>query len=591
MARCGLVVALAVGCVSGGCVSAEPGKTAPATAAPDSGQGDGGGCVEEAFFDDADGDGHGAGQPVSACEAPPGTVATGGDCDDGDPAVHPGATEHCDGVDEDCDGSVDEDAVDMTEWWVDADGDGHGRGSLWACAAPEAAVVPGEAAEDCDDADPAVYPGAPELCDEVDQDCDGELGFDAVAAAAGPSVQELVDNVPDGSEVCLPAGTWPGPVELEGRVVRVVGAGPDLTALAAPPGGVALTVRGESAVELEDLAFQGSEAGGGGLLLVEDGAVTGRALAVQGLEDAPGESPVRVVGGAVTLEDLRLRELVLEDRPLIAQSGGVVVISELEGDGLELSAWYQGALVEVEAGELSLWDAALQGLEVHGALVGLKDGATVTLARFRLTDSAVEVRDRGGVIQQHGGRLTADALVVAGNTFTGSGSFGARGAVLYTGGTGGTQTTLRNLSWVGNRAVADWLVEVKFPQTTAVIENCDFSDIGEDPSGAVGGATALALSHIADADRVQLDLGWNNVEPDVELFYGGCAGTACDGVELGPVLRESAPYVDTSAASAADWDLHLVAGSLLIDGGNPDCSDTDGTRCDVGAHGGPLGAW
>lgn len=587
MARCGPVgVLLAVGCVS-----TTSGKTVPGGTEADPGDDSAAGCVEQAFFEDSDGDGHGAGRPVSACEAPSGTVAEGDDCDDTDAAVHPGAEEHCDGVDEDCDGIVDEDAVDMAEWWADEDGDGHGTGSLWACAMPDRAVVPGEAAEDCDDTDPAVYPGAPELCDDVDQDCDGEPGFDAVASPTGPSVQELVDGVSDGSVVCLPAGTWPGPVVFDGRSLTVVGAGADQTALSAPSGGVALTVRGRSEVQLGDLALQGSAEGTGGLLQVEAGSLAGTSLAIEGLDDAPDAAPVRVVDGTLALVDLQLRELRLEDRPLLEQSGGVVDIVGLKGEGLLLSAWYQGALVEVESGELSLRDATLRELTVQGALLGLKHGATATLARLRLTDSAVEVRDRGGVIQQHGGTLVADALVVAGNTFTGTGSFGARGAVIYTGGTGGTATTLRNLSWVGNRAVADWLVEVKFPQTTAVIENCDFTDIGEDPSGTVGGATALVLNHIADADLLQLALGWNNVEPGVELFYGGCAGSACDGVELGPVLREDPPYLDTSAAAAADWDLRLGPGSVLIDGGNPDCVDVDGTRCDVGAHGGAEGAW
>jgi len=62
------------------------------------------------WYDDADGDGHGsdAGDPTIACEGPEGTVAAGGDCDDGDGSVYPGGVEICDGLDNDCDGTIEE---------------------------------------------------------------------------------------------------------------------------------------------------------------------------------------------------------------------------------------------------------------------------------------------------------------------------------------------------------------------------------------------------------------------------------------------------------------------------------------------------
>lgn len=107
----------------------------------------------------------------------------GPDCDDADSAVSPAAEERCDGVDNDCDGRTDEDAVDAASWYVDADQDGFGDPATAAsdCEQPEDAVA---TAGDCDDADATVWPGAAEVCgDGVVNDCDG-TEKDAAASCA-----------------------------------------------------------------------------------------------------------------------------------------------------------------------------------------------------------------------------------------------------------------------------------------------------------------------------------------------------------------------------------------------------------------------
>jgi len=128
-----------------------------------------------AWYADADGDGYGdEGQSSEACEEPTGSVAQAGDCDDSDSAVNPGATETCDGVDEDCDGDVDEDASDAATWYGDADGDGYGATSFTqvACEQPSSYEA---SDQDCDDLDAAVNPGADELCNGIDDNCDGSV--------------------------------------------------------------------------------------------------------------------------------------------------------------------------------------------------------------------------------------------------------------------------------------------------------------------------------------------------------------------------------------------------------------------------------
>ncbi|MBI4599197.1 putative metal-binding motif-containing protein [Candidatus Uhrbacteria bacterium] len=129
--------------------------------------------VQIAYYPDDDGDRYGkaGSSPAYACSPPSGYTNNNTDCDDTRSSVYPGATETCNGLDDDCDGQAD-DGV-KTAYYTDSDGDGYGQmGSspTYACA-PSGAQVTND--RDCDDADAAVYPGAAEACNGIDDDCDG----------------------------------------------------------------------------------------------------------------------------------------------------------------------------------------------------------------------------------------------------------------------------------------------------------------------------------------------------------------------------------------------------------------------------------
>ena len=207
------------------------------------------------WYADLDGDTHGYNRlVVVACEAPSGYVATFDDCDDFDKTTHPGASEVCDGadnncdtllmvgegdvdgdgflacaddcddtvatrsplgielcngVDDDCDSSVDEvGAADAQTWFRDADNDGYGVNTTTksSCSAP-AGYVGND--RDCNDLTNAAYPGKTETCDSVDNDCDGEID----EASASGTTTYYADGDGDGyggvvtTKACaLPAG-------------------------------------------------------------------------------------------------------------------------------------------------------------------------------------------------------------------------------------------------------------------------------------------------------------------------------------------------------------------------------------------------
>ncbi len=306
------------------------------------------------------------------------------DCDDSDPAVHPGvdeasmgpdsidndcdgiidecsdddpeltwhAEEVCDGIDNDCDGEVDEELGGT--WYPDEDGDGYGDGRFpeESCD-PDAGLVQDDS--DCDDTDPDVHPGAPELCNGTDDDCDPTTLEDGMVTLVGTgnqaSIQAAISKAADGETVRVCAGTWAEPLTIAGSLTLEAPLGPVLTELTGDGSASvvhvhsgSVTIRGFtiSGGVGTDISSDSDNLGGGGVLgwnadevVIEDCVITGNQADYGGGVLGPAEGLLTIssstissnhatsAGGGVYVMEGAFEDVELYDNSSASSGGGL----------------------------------------------------------------------------------------------------------------------------------------------------------------------------------------------------------------------------------------------------------------------------
>jgi predicted outer membrane repeat protein len=279
-----------------------------------------------------------------------------GDCNDTDPAILPGATEVCNGIDDNCADGIDE-GTERTDWFTDADQDGYGDPTSLEESCDDLSathVLDGTDCDDsdatlnhddedvdgftsclgdCDDLNAAVNPGASEICNGIDDDCDAATTETATVNGVGyASLSDAVTDAPAGGTVELCEGlVFTSEVSVVDKVLTIIGAGPDqlgttLDGSGAPKNNALIVVLPGGELHLQTLTITGAKGGAvkgsstGGVISADDvwflendasgngGAVTGTTITITNSTftnntATDGGAIFAMAGGALTVTD------------------------------------------------------------------------------------------------------------------------------------------------------------------------------------------------------------------------------------------------------------------------------------------------
>ncbi len=565
------------------------------------------GADGETYYTDADGDGFGdPSSEETGCEAPAGAVDNGDDCDDRDASVYPGAREQCDGIDNDCDDKVD-DGVESSTWYTDSDGDGYGDASsaVEDCEQPRGTV---ENDDDCDDGASNVNPGESEVCDGIDNDCDGDIDGGAVDAAYGyadndgdsfgdPSSYDLLcDGVDNGDDCDDSDSTEPQVVDGSFGGVSDGTASRPWTSVQDGIDAADTCVYVEAGLYTETVDFGGKDI----LVRSFDGAAS---TVIDGNEAGPvatfnsGEGPGAELTGFTLTGGSGYEEETTSSRSCGSSSTCTDHFTMICGGGLYVDGsaptlrnlTVSSNIVSVPADTSTSTDFYYY--------FGFGGGLCVrnTDLEIDLVDFDQNAADEGGAVYVESG---ASLVLTHGKVFANTGENGA--GVLADGGEFSSNNAIYAWNSASNAGGGVMGIDATVALTNVTV---GINDAPADGGGGVSasGSTALTLLNsiiygssagygVAIGTSASLTASYSDVYDNTTDNYTGVTDpTGTDGM-----IAIVPGFVSVSSDGDYTNDTWtLDASSAVINTGDPDAAydDTDGTRNDVGAYGGPSGAW
>jgi len=596
---------------------------------------------ETSWYADFDEDGFGSDDyERQACEAPEGYVADGGDCDETNVAINPSADEYCDTIDNNCDGTVDEDSsLDALTWYQDDDGDAYGQTSSTtvACYEPSGYTIE---SGDCDDAEPAANPGEWEVCDGIDNDCDGDTDYGTSVPTDYATIAEALANATDGDTVCIEAGTY-SETELNpnGKSITLVGAGSGSTTIDA--GGVArhFYVSSGESLEIRSMTLANGYTNYYGGSIYNDASSVSLVDAVVSDATCTITSTYGYCRGAAIwngydaelyVEDVDFTGVVADARSTNGYIAAGVIddyystsmeLVNVTVSGADINGYYWTGTYQGGGIFRSLYGTyvSMDGVEIYDNSVvsyGANNGSAIRLYGVESFD-AWNVSIHDNEFGSEGSSLyapvrldysdgTVGNLHVADNaTTTDSSAYGSNGLYAY-----GSEIEMSNVilanadlqttySYSTNYGTSMYLSSSNVVMTNAdVVGNASSGDFYYD-YGTIylsGGASIevtntnfVSNSPGAGAAAIYANSGSYSIHYsnlyDNSGDYTLYDGSGEDDLTEWTGLQAVDPlYTDASS----DWTLQAT--STLIDAGDPNVVDADGSVSDIGAYGGPYGA-